>query len=986
MVLFNSGELEFSIVNTAEYDRTTAIDITAPYSFFDFIKYLRSEYAPELYSPLYSSYLKEWYGRQDATVEEQKELYITFYKEFMEQVILNYTTQTEKEFLQKADFNSVTDLDIIIPFYANRLTEIATFYKNKRESGKYIINENKVKGSRYGLERAIFDSIYNYVVNTQDFIKTAEDTSISNVINDFGVSIAEYVDVYGDYFDITREETKDSTVIDVLSSLRSDLYQNNVVDIKNEYYTDPEAIEILRESSFLSSIDDFKINPPAFSEADITALCNPDQSLVKELNEVFTVGGLTLAEVYDLKRQLISKYASCDFYFLNTSALFGTVTGVLFEAENPTSNLLNLQTADIAAVQSGEQQLLRDTGLNFKPDDIGLFKLNSGKCGFEIDTANLEDNKVYIFPDPNIYGNVGVNTLSSYPYVYTFDFNDNIRNISSGIATGDPKITNKSLTFEPYTTKQRETQEFLNLNRMSYKLNFTDLYNKGMIRKMAYDSYGNEYALFKPEGLQQRDTVSKSFILSLQLNGHEFFDDTFDEGYNFNYSTAACDFNTKRSGIRANLGGFKQEVEPLYINLREFTPYQELGGIRVCNIGDIENNFETQSDFTTNRVGIWRDGGEFTKQDGTLLPDPLKTTDVTYPGAFNYYYDILADSLDRWLDARDIAGSQKYNCGRFTDVNLVDKPFSYETDGYKYIGITNDKNKTVISNINTDSSGEVNVDRIIQSGDVYVKNQGTALSQPLVDALGNTFFKYNSEVINDLRNNIVDFNIVNDSIFIETPSRLVIDKIKYNNEGKFTKPSTANTVFEIDTENTLTTISNTLYVTDIKSCNSEGAVFFAVFNVLDRDLITDKILPKNFWYVYPEIYQYDITSNSTVKVYPTNIDEGCLETFKTSYEGAVANFAPEKIKTVKLSYNSLHNKLKISYILLDQNNFSHIHDCTFEWRDGTLTLARVVRFNPDHLTLRTTAFSTETSFADVNVTSGGSFNIKRDVSNNLLCI
>ena len=71
---------------------------------------------------------------------------------------------------------------------------------------------------------------------------------------------------------------------------------------------------------------------------------------------------------------------------------------------------------------------------------------------------------------------------------------------------------------------------------------------------------------------------------------------------------------------------------------------------------------------------------------------------------------------------------------------------------------------------------------------------------------------------------------------------------------------------------------------------------------------------------------------------------------------------------------------------MDQNNFSHIHDCTFEWRDGTLTLARVVRFNPDHLTLRTTAFSTETSFADVNVTSGGSFNIKRDVSNNLLCI
>ena len=984
MVLFNSGELDFSIVNTAEYDRTTAIDITAPFSFLDFIKYLKEEYAPELYSPLYSNYLKEWYSRQDLTTEEQKELYITFYKEFMEQIILNYTTQTEKEFLQKADFNSVTDLDIVIPFYANRLTEIATFYKNKRENGKYIINENKVKGSRYGLERAIFDSIYNYITNTSDFLTAG--TSLSSVINDFGVSIAEYVDVYGDYFDLKREYENRSTISNELSSLRSDLYANNVVNIESEYYTDPEAIEILRETSFLSSIDDFKINPPSFSEADITALCNPGESLVEELNEVFTVGGLTLAEVYDLKRQLISKYSSCDFYFLNTSALFGSVTGVLFEAENTTSNLLNLQTADIAAVESGQQQLLRDTGLFFKPDDIGLFKLNSGKSKFELDTSNLEENKVYVFPDPNIYGNVGVNTLSAYPYVYTFDFNDTIRNISSGIATGDPKITNKSLTFEPYTTKQRETQEFLAMNRLSYKFNFTDLYNEGVIRKMAYDNYGNEYALFKPEQLKRREEVSKSFLLSLQLNGHQFFDDTFDEGYNFNYKTVDCDFTTTRSGVRANLGGFLQEDEPLYINLREFTPYEELRGVRVCSLADIENNFEVENVDISETVGIWRDGGEFTKQDGTALPDPLKTTDVTYPGAYNYYYDLLVDGLDRWLAARTIGGWNNYNCGRFTDTDLVDKPFSYETDGYKYIGVTNKQNQTVLSDLRTQDGGEINVDRILQAGNIYVKRQGTDYSIPLLNSLSNTFNKYTTEVLSDIRDNTVDFNVVHNAIFIETPSRLIIDKINYTSDGIFAKPSTVNTVFEINPTDTLTTISNTLYVNDIKTCNSEGAVLFTIFKTQDRDITTGEKLPKNYWYVYPEVYQYDLTSNSTVKIYPTTLDSGCLETFKTSYSGAVSDFAPEKIKTVKLSYNSLHNKLKISYILLDQNNFSHIHDCTFEWRDGVLTLARVVRFNPDHLTLRTTAFSEETSFAAVNVTSGGKFNVERDNKNNLLII
>ena len=136
MSLFNGRELGFSITNTEEYNSDTAKDTVQPFSFFDFIQYLKVEYAPEKYSPLYSQYLKGWYLLQDISTETKKERFKVFYKEFIQQVILNYTTQTEKNFLQRVDYNSPTDLDIVIPFYANRLTEIATFYRNKRESIK----------------------------------------------------------------------------------------------------------------------------------------------------------------------------------------------------------------------------------------------------------------------------------------------------------------------------------------------------------------------------------------------------------------------------------------------------------------------------------------------------------------------------------------------------------------------------------------------------------------------------------------------------------------------------------------------------------------------------------------------------------------------------------------------------------------------------------------------------------------------------------
>ena len=77
---------------------------------------------------------------------------------------------------------------------------------------------------------------------------------------------------------------------------------------------------------------------------------------------------------------------------------------------------------------------------------------------------SLYCNEFVIFPDPNKYGNVSVNPVISYPVYYKFDYRDNVRNVTSGVASGDPKITNKATTFESYTTKERNSTQLKEFN------------------------------------------------------------------------------------------------------------------------------------------------------------------------------------------------------------------------------------------------------------------------------------------------------------------------------------------------------------------------------------------------------------------------------------------------------------------------------------------------------------------------------------------
>ena len=922
--------VKYSITNPNEVDYK---DTVAPFSFLDFINNTQADYSPEEYSSFYSSYLQLWHADQGGSEEEQKTQFKDYYRQFIKEIVVNYTTETEKRFLEKINFNDPADLDIAIPFFANRLKDIALFYKKKRDEGKYVIDRAKMKGSQTGLEKAIFDNIYNFIFNSEDALDTEND-EVFKAVQGLGVEIEEFVDVYGDYFDVP--DTADG---------------NNINEIDPKYWLDPDGIEaITGELNWIGAIRTFTINPPAITPEEYDAICNPDNELVQLYNQ-YKKGGIPLNEFYALKRALVQKYIGTDVYYIDTTSS-PAVSGVMFTADNPAANALNLQGADTATVPSGQQKLLRDVGLNFQPDDIGLFKLQAETYNYEIDRSALEEDKVYIFPDPAKFGNVSTNPQADYPVYYKFDHRGNTRNVSSGYAAGDPKTTNKVTTFESFTTKERNTTQLKDLNDISYKLNFTDLYNEGLVSKHQTDVYGNEYALFKAEPLKPQTEDISNTVKNLLLNGHVFFDQF--EGSSFNYSLTGQNGNTFRSGLSTNTNGFDVLDNPMYFYMREFYPYQDL-------IQD-----------SRNIVPLYRDGGALTFLDGKELPDNANG---------NSHYTIRADAtvdqngeffpdVKYYLSAG--IGYKDYDGGFFSDDVQLPNDFVYG-DNLLFVDSVDERASSVLSNLSSSTTSLTNEEKATLDGTLYIKNGTYSTSEKLSAALAPLFSKYSTAVQSQINNELVDFDIIQNTIFLETKSGLLVDKIKYD-DGEFVNPRTVNTYYSASSADNTDTFTNRFYV------EKTGKIYFGKFRQ-DGECTNDA---DNYKAYYPEIYEYSIDTNKSRLIYPRKDVGNSVTDFELNDAlDTYRNYVPTSIHTPTIAYNSRNDLFKLTYIANDMNDFTHLVDVSFKLVDNSLSAIDSNRYETINNIARTTTFGDKSNFGSISA-NGSTFT--RDEDNFTLTI
>jgi hypothetical protein len=166
---------------------------------------------------------------------------------------------------------------------------------------------------------------------------------------------------------------------------------------------------------------------------DLSASCVGDMLALKNTMVAnTTINQVDLNEQIALKRRLYEKFLGCDLYYLYVD-LQGEVTmDVLCRANNPTGNLLNCGTPDTATIQSDSLELLSHIGLFFKPDKTSILKVNAKDYTWTVDTDKLTQDTVYIFPDPNKYGDIGNNKSDSYPLIMEYKLDWDIKNLTSG--------------------------------------------------------------------------------------------------------------------------------------------------------------------------------------------------------------------------------------------------------------------------------------------------------------------------------------------------------------------------------------------------------------------------------------------------------------------------------------------------------------------------------------------------------------------------
>jgi len=857
-------EVPQSITNSNVLD-SNALDRNQAFSLIEFIKVVKVSYEPSTLQEYYATYLNNWNNKSNNKTTSNKSLIIDRYRDFLKEITINFSNKTEKKFLQYLDFNDNNDIAIAVSFFSKKLREVIEYYRLERVNLYNTSNKVKTKTSNFNVVKSAYSTILNFLDNRED---SSIDYKFSTIKNDIRISLTEYFDVHTSYFNQEPVETEYGKHF--LSYSPDDLPTDNI---------------------FLSS------NTELVSE------------VFEGYSEVLKLY-LEADSIFDNKRTLTEKYIGTDFYYISSNSTGEYVYDILVKAEQPYSNFLNQQHPTTASVFANKISTKREAGF-FKPTNTGINVIQAPAVDFEL-SKQYDPDSLYIFPDPKVFTN------NQDILVFNIEPSDFFKNISSGVAKLQPNTSKEDTSFIGYSSKFDERTENTDL---------AFLFDQGYIDDSKRDLFGNIFGLVKDNN-QFRDNVTfknTPIVKNLILNGYQFYDSLYNEGFNFNYNTvdATTFTETKRSGLSSFTNGLTaRETSPYFpssaynIFFRYFCPYEELIEPTSTNVDFINSSIDT--------AGVI-DGAYFMRSDSGFLPDPISSDLSAFSNTSQqfYYSDLIEGGIasvsnssiqralidDTTAFTESLTGNfslslqltglnslySSYEGGRFTD--KLNFEYNLEPESYFYDG-TVLETTTVVNNTSTnfDKFNSKNL-----QGKIYVKNVSTNEGGEIFNLIPYLSSKYNTTITNELSSKVLNFDLMYDTLFVQTSSFFVIEQLKFEN-GKFKEPFNDNISLSINT-NDFDKLSNRFK----KDLN----VYYYKLNV-ERDSTQTKTLS-----VYPEIYQYSYTAKTNTKIFPknnlelsNNINRFILSGYDVLYD---------KVDTPIITYRGDLDLFNLSYLVKDQN-------------------------------------------------------------------
>lgn len=869
-------------------------DAIKPYTFIEFITRTSFGNSEEVFLKYYKEYLTIWASTKNENNEiiETRELIQNQIIDLLKIITVSYATYEEQAFLSnlKWDYADITNpleklkaknaLYSALPIFVSRIKDIASFYRDKRTEATFSIERNKIKGTQLSIEKIIFDKILSFLFN-----KNPE--QINYTQNYLSISIDNFVDIYSDYFDIDRATSKTVDYNNIDSSL---------------YF---ELETIIKEMLFDGNVYLREIPLIAQLSIDLSQECVGDKLTLK--NELLKSTNLSLisdTEKIELKKKLYQKYIGTDFYYLYKNENNEIITDIFIKADNPSNNLLNQQTADTPFNESKQLELLKNIGLFFKPDKTSILRVNTNNFSYIIDKNKIETEKIYIFPDPNIYGNVSFNRQKDYPYIIEYSFTDYSKDFSYGWSSNDPIVFEDGQALYSYYSKEQDTNKFNKNNLIN--IDFESLYNEGYTTSLKSDLYGNKFALYK----EQNGKYAKNWDIKLfkpEINPAPSFLSidggilgVDDQGWAEQVSADKIEWTPLNHYYQYFIECGLSIIEPQYF--RAYIPnnatrgngdfslsvesISEELGTAIIDGGDFDTNYNSLESYDSNgtipKVLYINNIFESTLVDSNL-PDYEKNKEQSYfdistkPGKI--YVSIpslqtilpLKDVFTWWSSSPDKA-YYDFFIENAVEIDILENIFII-----KAINPTNGSIHLLFEGIEFDNINNSFKQKFINKQSIFFTNEDIRIRSLFYDA-----FNYKT------------FNSVN-SVFFS------------NNQNIFDKGS------------------NIFYVEKLHKC------YFSVMNIMTINKVINGI---NISYpiLYPDVYEINLLTFSCKK-YTFNKDNLQLsESFKIpdSLYNSDSSVIIQKAGTPYLTYSFDTNTFMLTYVVYDQNLCPYVYKHFFQ--------------------------------------------------------
>jgi len=422
----------------------------------------------------YKKYILRWTEKKSLSKKESSKTLQSAYVQVLREITLTYSTEEEKRFITNADLTNPSDIEVILPFFINRLKQICLYYSIAREKLKYTSIEYSQRGTSVSIEKAVKDLIFSTARLDLSFDNLPTFfPPISAIAQDLSIYIEEVYDTTSNYFNQTApEKNTNKTALQNISSTNI-IFDTLYIDFKQAII---DAINYY--PFYLDSIMGlFSVNI-ALSGTELNYLKNRD--FIDYINT-----GLSQDLKINLLKKLAPKFLANDFYFLSTgNSVANTVSGVLFSVTPlsgaPTLNLLNRNSPTVATVPSVDNLYTAyEIGKFFLPQHQGILVYATPQKKFYINKEKLQPNTVYTFPDPETIGNVVYNNSTEKeaitPLTYIVDVTWNKTSRSNQYKFGDVFATPYNSFYYGYQSREQDlNQSASGISRVQDNIDFWD--------------------------------------------------------------------------------------------------------------------------------------------------------------------------------------------------------------------------------------------------------------------------------------------------------------------------------------------------------------------------------------------------------------------------------------------------------------------------------------------------------------------------------